>query len=89
MRFLVTGGAGYVGSNLVDSFLADGHQCIVVDNLSKKYRLQTDRAHSVKELVTRRDRSAGTDQFWAYRPQPMMASPATMCCSAKRKRAFL
>ena len=40
---------------------------IVVDNVSKKFRLQTDRAHSVKELVTRRDRSAGADQFWALR----------------------
>lgn len=40
---------------------------IVVDDLSKKFRLQTDRASSVKELVTRRDRSAGTDQFWALR----------------------
>ncbi|MCP4435905.1 MAG: ABC transporter ATP-binding protein [Actinomycetia bacterium] len=40
---------------------------IIVDNVSKKFRLQTDRASSVKELVTRRDRSAGTDQFWALR----------------------
>ncbi|MFN7147875.1 MAG: ABC transporter ATP-binding protein [Microthrixaceae bacterium] len=40
---------------------------IVVDGVSKKFRLQTDRAHSLKELVTRRDRNAGVDQFWALR----------------------
>ncbi|MFV0316817.1 MAG: ABC transporter ATP-binding protein, partial [Microthrixaceae bacterium] len=40
---------------------------IVVDGVSKKFRLQTDRASSVKELVTRRDRSAGVDQFWALK----------------------
>lgn len=40
---------------------------IVVENVSKKFRLQTDRAHSVKELVTRRDRNAGVDKFWALR----------------------
>lgn len=40
---------------------------IEVDCVSKKFRLQTDRAHSVKELVTRRDRNAGTDSFWALR----------------------
>jgi ABC-2 type transport system ATP-binding protein/lipopolysaccharide transport system ATP-binding protein len=40
---------------------------IVVDDVSKQFRLQTDRAHSVKELVTRRDRKAGVDQFWALR----------------------
>lgn len=40
---------------------------VVVDGLSKKFRLQTDKAHSVKELVTRRDRRAGVDEFWALR----------------------
>jgi lipopolysaccharide transport system ATP-binding protein len=40
---------------------------IVVDEVSKRFRLQTDRAHSVKELITRRDRNAGVDHFWALR----------------------
>ncbi len=40
---------------------------IIVDDVSKRFRLQKDRAHSIKELITRRDRNAGTDQFWALR----------------------
>ena len=40
---------------------------ISVEGVSKKFRLQTDQAHSVKELVTRRDRRAGHDSFWALR----------------------
>lgn len=40
---------------------------IVVEDVSKQFRLHTDRAHSLKELVTRRDRKAGVDQFWALR----------------------
>jgi dTDP-glucose 4,6-dehydratase len=33
MRLVITGGAGFVGSHLVDRFLADGHEVIAVDNL--------------------------------------------------------
>ncbi len=34
MRILVTGGAGFIGSHLTDSLIADGHSVTVLDNLS-------------------------------------------------------
>jgi nucleoside-diphosphate-sugar epimerase len=34
MRYLVTGGAGFIGSNLVDEILRRGHQLVVLDDLS-------------------------------------------------------
>jgi UDP-glucose 4-epimerase len=34
MKVLVTGGAGFIGSHVVDQFLAAGHEVVIVDNLS-------------------------------------------------------
>jgi len=35
MRVLVTGGAGYIGSVVTEQLVADGHEVVVYDNLSK------------------------------------------------------
>lgn len=34
MKILVTGGAGFIGSQIIDRYVSDGHQVIVIDDLS-------------------------------------------------------
>ena len=34
MKILVTGGAGFIGSHVVDAYVAAGHEVVIVDNLS-------------------------------------------------------
>ncbi len=40
MKILVTGGAGFIGSNVSDAFVAEGHDVVVVDDLSGGKRHQ-------------------------------------------------
>ncbi len=50
MKILVTGGAGFIGSNLVDGLLAAGHEVVVVDNLSSGKRINLNPAARFYEL---------------------------------------
>ncbi len=38
MRILVTGGAGFIGSHVVDAYLRAGHRVAVIDNLATGFR---------------------------------------------------
>ena len=42
MKILVTGGAGFIGSNVADAFLAGGHEVDVLDDLSTGFRENID-----------------------------------------------
>jgi UDP-glucose 4-epimerase len=50
MKVLVTGGAGFIGSHIVDQLIADGHQVVVIDNLSSGRREQVNKSASFHEI---------------------------------------
>ena len=49
MKSIVTGGAGFIGSNLVDALVSRGHQAVVLDNFITG-RLSNLSHHSKKML---------------------------------------
>jgi len=50
MKTLVTGGAGFIGSNLTRALLDGGHTVTVLDNLSSGYRQNLQPYHDVRFL---------------------------------------
>jgi len=53
MRFLVTGGGGFIGSHLVDRIIGDGHDVVVLDNFAsgKQSNLEAAAATGKMRLV--------------------------------------
>jgi len=72
MRCLVTGGAGFIGSNLVDALLARGDEVTVVDNLSTGRRENLDGALAKGAKLAEldiRDAEAVADVTGAAKPE--------------------
>ncbi len=67
MKLVVTGGAGFIGSHVVDAYAAAGHEVLVVDNLSSGKREQVHPAARLVEMDI--NDPALIDLFLAERPE--------------------
>jgi len=62
MRYLVTGGAGFIGSNIVDELVRRGHSVVVLDDLSSGKEANLAGVRSKIELRTGNITDLGTVQ---------------------------
>ncbi|HEY8814813.1 MAG TPA: NAD-dependent epimerase/dehydratase family protein [Candidatus Dormibacteraeota bacterium] len=68
MRILVTGGAGFIGSHVVDAYVAAGHEVAVLDNFSTGSEANLNRAAEVHR-VDLRDQAGVEKAVASFRPE--------------------
>jgi UDP-glucose 4-epimerase len=68
VRILVTGGAGFIGSHVVDAYVAAGHEVAVLDNFSTGNETNLNTAAEVHR-VDLRDQAAVEKVVASFRPE--------------------
>ena len=76
MKVLVTGGAGFIASHVVDAYIADGHEVAIIDDLSTGHRENLHPQARFYEMDIRD--SALADVFAAERPEVLNHHGAQM-----------
>jgi len=76
VKSLVTGGAGFIGSHLVDRLVMEGHEVMVLDNLSHGRRANVNKAARFVKLDIRSPKVDA--QLRKFRPQAVFHMAAQM-----------
>jgi len=87
MRVIVTGGAGFIGSHIVEQLLAAGHEPHVIDNLSSGDRRNLPGGVALHEVDVR-DTAAVQKVFQTVRPQAVTHQAAQMSVSLSVREPY-
>ena len=86
MKILVTGGAGFIGSHIVDSLLVKGHDVEVMDNLSGGFRHNLAKGVKLHELDVRSEEAAALIQDGGYEVLIHLAAQMSVAVSTAKPR---
>lgn len=70
MKFLVAGGAGYIGSHFIAEAKLQGHDCIAFDNLSRGHRALLDGTELIEADIL--DTAAVKDALQRFKPDVVL-----------------
>lgn len=84
MKILVTGGAGFIGSHIIDAALASGHEVAALDDLSSGKKENLPASVALYE-VDIRDRDATRRAFADFRPDAVSHQAAQASVSVSMK----
>ena len=87
MRILVTGGAGYIGSVVVEQLVAAGESVVVLDNLSQGHRAAVHPA-AIFVQGDLADRVAVDALFKEHQPEAVMHFAANSLVGESMERPF-
>jgi UDP-glucose 4-epimerase len=88
MRVLVTGGAGFIGSHVVEGALAEGHEVAVLDDLSSGKRSNVPKGVRLFE-VDLRQRSAVRDALGEFQPELVSHQAAQISVAVSVRKPHL
>ncbi|MBB3108741.1 UDP-glucose 4-epimerase [Paenibacillus phyllosphaerae] len=86
-KVIVTGGAGFIGSHIVDKLIRLGHQVLVVDNLSTGRLSNLNQGALFRRMDINDDRLS--DVFTAFRPEVVIHHAAQVSVAHSMKNPLL